>query len=73
MAAQRNNGAKPAKDVTRDHAEQYPTDKRSLFDMWDSEKTVDPIPVEDLTIEQRDEKAPTKTKDDSSSEKKYKP
>ncbi|GIO14523.1 hypothetical protein J19TS2_40780 [Cohnella xylanilytica] len=61
------------RSADRDHPEQYPTDKKSLFDMWESERNVDPIPVEDLGIEQRDEKAREKTKDASSSERKYKP
>ncbi|MGG1396934.1 hypothetical protein ABE288_03800 [Bacillus salipaludis] len=56
----------------RDHPEQYPTDQESLFDKFESEKTVDPIPVEDLKEEQRDEKAKHASKDTSSSEKKYK-
>ncbi|RED58597.1 hypothetical protein [Cohnella lupini] len=57
----------------RDHPEQYPTDKESLFDRWESERNVDAIPVEDLKIQVEDEKNKTKTKNSSSSEKKYNP
>ena len=56
----------------RDNPEQYPTGKKSLFDRFDSERTVDPIPVEDLTIEQEEEKRKDETKHTSSSERKYK-
>jgi hypothetical protein len=61
------------KKPNRDHPEQYPTDKESLFDMWESERHVDPIPVEDLNIQARDEKDKTGTKNSSSSENKYNP
>ncbi|MGN7457802.1 hypothetical protein ACTHPH_23565 [Paenibacillus pasadenensis] len=55
----------------RDHPEQYPTEKESLMDQDPAQQHVDPIPVEDLTIEQQDEKDKTHTKDDSSSARKY--
>ncbi|WP_026675330.1 hypothetical protein [Alkalihalobacterium bogoriense] len=55
-----------------DHPEQYPTEKESLFDKFESQQTVDPIPMEDLKIEKREEKEKHKTKSDSSSEQKYK-
>ncbi|TYP75599.1 hypothetical protein [Paenibacillus methanolicus] len=55
----------------RDHPEQYPTEKPSLFDMWESERTVDPIPVEELNIAVRDERRKSHTKDESSSPDKY--
>ncbi|PZE20405.1 hypothetical protein [Paenibacillus xerothermodurans] len=57
----------------RDHPEQYPTENESLFDMYESERNVDPIPVEDLNMEVREEKDKEATKTNSSSEKKYKP
>ncbi|MDQ6595125.1 hypothetical protein E2K98_03885 [Bacillus salipaludis] len=57
---------------SRDHPEQYPTENESLFDRFESEQNVDPIPVEDLKEEQREEKAKHDSKDTSSSEKKYK-
>ncbi|MBB6674743.1 hypothetical protein H7C19_29090 [Cohnella nanjingensis] len=55
----------------RDHPEQYPTDKESLFDRFLSERNVDPIPVEDLTLAQKDERRKEETKRDSSSDRKY--
>ncbi|MDI4643953.1 hypothetical protein [Cohnella hashimotonis] len=55
----------------RDHPEQYPTDKESLFDSFLSERNVDAIPVEDLGIENRDEANKPDSKDDSSSERKF--
>ncbi|MFC5647911.1 hypothetical protein ACFPYJ_02020 [Paenibacillus solisilvae] len=56
----------------RDHAEQYPTEKKSLFDLYKSEETVDAIPVEDLKLQNEDEKQKDKTKHHSSSANKYK-
>jgi hypothetical protein len=55
----------------RDHPEQYPTDKPSLFDLHEEEMNVDPIPMEDLNIEAQEEKRKTETKHTSSSERKY--
>ncbi|MCA1294370.1 hypothetical protein LBW89_15180 [Paenibacillus sp. alder61] len=55
----------------RDHPEQYPTDRLSLFDLHDSEQNVDPIPVEDLNLEVREERDKEATKQASSSERKY--
>ncbi|CAM3598822.1 hypothetical protein PALU110988_30150 [Paenibacillus lupini] len=55
----------------RDNPEGIPTEKESLFDKFASERTVDPIPVEDQTIGQQDEKNKSRTKQDSSSERKY--
>ncbi len=55
----------------RDNPEMLPTDKESLMDADPSQMNVDPIPVEDQTIEQQDEKDKTKTKNDSSSARKY--
>lgn len=56
----------------RDHPEQYPTENESLFDMWESEQNVDPIPVEDLNMEQKEEQRKEETKHSSSTENKYK-
>jgi hypothetical protein len=56
----------------RDHPEQYPTENESLFDLYKSEQTVDPIPVEDLKMETKEEKDKEATKHTSSSEMKYK-
>ncbi|UUZ79681.1 hypothetical protein LJK88_31950 [Paenibacillus sp. P26] len=55
----------------RDHPEQYPTEKESLFDKFVSERTVDPIPVEDVNLEQEEEKHKEASKQESSSERKY--
>lgn len=73
MRKTKSEADRPIRSRLRDNPEQYPTEKESLFDRWESERTVDPIPVEDLTIEQREEKEPEKTKKTSSSERKYKP
>lgn len=56
-----------------DNPEQYDTDKESLFDKFESERNVDPIPMEDLKQEKREEKDKHGTKNTSSSEEKYKP
>ncbi|MEK4205188.1 MULTISPECIES: hypothetical protein [Paenibacillus] len=55
----------------RDHPEQYPTEKESLFNLHESEQNVDPIPMEDLTLEKQEEKNKEETKHRSSSDKKY--
>jgi hypothetical protein len=56
----------------RDHPEQYPTEEESLFDLFVSERTVDPIPVEDQKLEQREEQQRDgSSKSSSSSERKY--
>ena len=60
------------KSPHRDHAEQYPTEKKTLFDRFETQQNVDPIPIEDIKIEQQDERNKTKTKNESSTENKYK-
>ncbi|MCF2944703.1 hypothetical protein L1N82_13890 [Paenibacillus tarimensis] len=58
----------------RDHPEQYPTDEESLFDQFDSERNVDPLPMEDIAMELREEKKRDgEEKSDSSSERKLRP
>ena len=58
---------------TRDNPEQYPTEKESLLDMFESEQTVDPIPMEDLNMEKKEEKKRNgESKHHSSSANKYK-
>jgi hypothetical protein len=57
---------------SRDHPEQYPTEKESLFDRYESEQNVDPIPMEDLNMEKKEEKQKEETKHHSSSTNKYK-
>ncbi|WP_160719503.1 hypothetical protein [Bacillus sp. USDA818B3_A] len=54
-----------------DHPEQYETTEESLFDKFQSERTVDPIPMEDLNEEKHEEKRKRDSKHTSSSEKKY--
>ncbi|TJY40764.1 hypothetical protein E5161_16595 [Cohnella pontilimi] len=56
---------------SRDNPEQYPTENQSLFDMYESERNVDPIPVEDVKMEQHEEQDKDATKHRSSSEEKY--
>nr|WP_246483986.1 hypothetical protein [Heyndrickxia vini] len=63
---------KKSNSKTYDHPEQYKTEKESLFDKYESERNVDPIPMEDLNEKMQDEKNKHKSKDTSSSEKKYK-
>jgi hypothetical protein len=55
----------------RDHPEQYKTDTPSILDRFEAEQHVDPIPMEDLRMEQKEEKNKTATKHDSSSPHKY--
>jgi hypothetical protein len=71
MKPEKKNQKKIVQQGNRDHPEQYPTDNESLFDRFESERTVDPIPVEDLNIEQEEEKQKESTKHTSSSERKY--
>ncbi|WP_071459235.1 hypothetical protein [Bacillus massilinigeriensis] len=54
-----------------DNPEQFLTENKTLHDMFEEEQTVDPIPLEDLKEEQREEKKGRHSKDTSSSEKKY--
>jgi len=63
---------KNAKPPVTDHPEQLDTDKKSLLDRFESEQNVDPIPLEDLNIQQKDEKNKDQTKNSSSSPRKYK-
>ncbi|KON89369.1 hypothetical protein AF332_22855 [Sporosarcina globispora] len=55
-----------------DNPEQYKTEKESLFDKHESERNVDPLPVEDLRQEKAEEKNGSKIKNSSSTEEKYK-
>ena len=57
--------------ASMDNPEQYSTSKESLHDKFESELTVDSIPLEDLRLEMKEEKDGRHTKDSSSSEKKY--
>ncbi|WP_440119003.1 hypothetical protein [Paenibacillus sp. QZ-Y1] len=59
------------KERSHDNPEQYKTEKESLFDQYEEEQTVDPIPMEDLNMEKQEEKNKDQTKSNSSSEEKY--
>lgn len=65
------NRSELKKQKRMDHPEQYPTEKESLFDRFESERNVDPIPVEELNEQVKDERDKEHTKDTSSTEKKY--
>ncbi len=54
-----------------DNPEHLKTDKESIYDMHEDMKFVDPIPLEDLKMEEREEKIHHDTKSRSSSEDKY--
>jgi len=60
-----------AKGRELDNPDLVKTEKESLFDMHEDMQTVDPIPVEELTQNVKDEKNHSHTKDSSSSEKRY--
>lgn len=66
-----DDGARTQQQGKRDNPEGIPTEKENLLDRFKSEQTVDPIPVEDQGIEQREEREKDQTKRDSSSERKY--
>ncbi len=70
---EKENKKKTPVDNTQnmDNPEQYETTNKSLHDKFKSELTVDPIPMEDLNEEKREEKEGRHSKDTSSSEKKY--
>lgn len=56
-----------------DHPEQYPTENESLFDKFEDEQHVDPIPMEDLNMEKQEEKQKNgESKSSSSTASKYK-
>ena len=48
------------------------TEKESLFDMHEDMKTVDPLPMEELNDQVKDEEDQENTKSTSGSERKYK-
>ena len=54
-----------------DNPEQFKTDKKTMHEMFEEEKTVDAIPLEDLKQGVEDEENPRSTKDNSSSEEKF--
>ena len=72
MTEPRKKSPHPQETKSRDHAEQYPTENKTLFDRFKIEQTVDPIPIEEIKIEKKDERNKKKTKNESSTENKYK-
>ncbi|WP_046176046.1 hypothetical protein [Domibacillus indicus] len=54
-----------------DNPENLNTDKESIYDKFEEEQNVDTVPLEDLKMEQREEKNKHDTKNSSSSEEKY--
>lgn len=63
--------AKNKKSSTSERTKAH-EEKRTKLDDFSEQQFVDDIPLEDLKIEQADEKNKHKTKDDSQSERKYK-
>lgn len=55
-----------------DNPDMLDTEKESLFDMHDDMKTVDPLPMEELNDQVKDEENQEDTKSTSGSERKYK-
>ena len=59
---------KDASGPFMDNPEHLKTEKESIYDMHEDMQNVDPIPLEDLKMEEREEKAHHDTKNQSSSE-----
>ncbi|KGR83844.1 hypothetical protein [Lysinibacillus odysseyi] len=55
-----------------DNPDMLDTEKESLFDMHDDMKTVDPLPMEELNDQVKDEDDHEATKSTSGSERRYK-
>lgn len=62
---------KDAEGRYMDNPENLKTDKESIYDMHEDMKNVDPIPLEDLKQEEREEKNHRATKSKSSTSEKY--
>lgn len=62
---------KDAEGPRMDNPENLRTDKESIYDMHEDMQTVDSIPLEDLKMEEREEKVRRDTKNNSSSAEKY--
>ncbi|MCG7343769.1 hypothetical protein MHZ92_06465 [Sporosarcina sp. ACRSL] len=67
-----SNDRKDAEGKFMDNPENLPTDKESIYDMHEDMQNVDPIPLEDVRMEQHEENHHRETKSNSSSEEKYK-
>ncbi|UKJ79322.1 hypothetical protein H1W83_19335 [Priestia megaterium] len=72
MTESRKRSPHPQETKSRDHAEHYSTENKTLFDRFKIEQTVDSIPIEEIKIEKEDERNKKKTKNESSTENKYK-
>lgn len=62
---------KDAEGGYMDNPENLKTDKESIYDMHEDMQTVDAIPLEDVRMEEQEERHHRETKDRSSSEEKY--
>ncbi len=62
---------KDAEGRYMDNPENLRTDKESIYDMHEDMKHVDPIPLEDLKMEEKEEKMHRDSKSNSSSAEKY--
>lgn len=62
---------KDAEGRYMDNPENLRTDKESIYDMHEDMKTVDSIPLEDVKLEEREEKAHRDSKSNSSSVEKF--
>lgn len=69
--SEKERDRKPSDQAPMDNPEQYKTDKKTLTEMHKEEMNVDPIPMEDLKQEQREEKDKRGSKDSSSSQEKF--
>lgn len=63
---------KDAEGPFMDNPENLPTNKESIYDMHEDMQNVDPIPLEDVRLEEQEEERHRETKSSSSSEEKYK-
>ncbi|ANF96611.1 MULTISPECIES: hypothetical protein [Paenibacillus] len=68
MTEPRKNDKVQEQAGKRDNPEQYPTENESLFDRFKSEQTVDSLPIEDIKLEQQEEKDGEHIKRSSSSQ-----
>lgn len=62
---------KDAEGPFMDNPENLPTDKVSIYDMHKDMQNVDAIPLEDIRLEEQEQKHQHDTKSRSSSEEKY--
>lgn len=67
-----NDKEKHFEKVIENERTKWNEEDRNKLDEFKEQQLVDDIPLEDLKIEQEDERKKHKTKDDSQSERKYK-